>query len=336
MITGMVVRDATEFAALEPEWWDLWKGSPQATPFQSPAWLLPWWRHFSPGELFVLVARQGGRLVGLAPSYIENGALGRRILPVGISLSDHLDILLDPDCADQAATALAGLAAEHAGEWDVWELEELEDGAAAFRLPALAGWRDERSIQTACPMLLVADSKGTSWLPQRKRGQISLARNRLARRGVAAIEMASAETLPEFLKDLFRLHEARWTDRGKPGLLAFKGVKYFHRDAASRLLGAGLLRLARLRLDHKTIATCHALRHRDRLSIYLTGFDPAWTFESPGVLVMAHLIEEAVRDGARVIDFLRGQEPYKYTWGAVDRWNQRRSLRQAREAVFAA
>ena len=25
--------------------------------------------------------------------------------------------------------------------------------------------------------------------------------------------------------------------------------------------------------------------------------------------------------------FLRGQEPYKYEWGAIDRWNRRREFR---------
>jgi hypothetical protein len=42
----------------------------------------------------------------------------------------------------------------------------------------------------------------------------------------------------------------------------------------------------------------------------------------------AHAIEQALREGAREFHFLRGQEAYKYGWGAVDRWNQRRSFRR--------
>jgi CelD/BcsL family acetyltransferase involved in cellulose biosynthesis len=45
------------------------------------------------------------------------------------------------------------------------------------------------------------------------------------------------------------------------------------------------------------------------------------------MILIGHAIEEAAREGARDFDFLRGQEAYKYEWGAQDRWNCRRSIR---------
>jgi Acetyltransferase (GNAT) domain len=53
--------------------------------------------------------------------------------------------------------------------------------------------------------------------------------------------------------------------------------------------------------------------------IYLTGFDPALAQLSPGRLLVARALERAGDDGAFELDFLRGREPYKYEWGAVDR-----------------
>ena len=50
--------------------------SPTATPFQSPAWLIPWQRVFAPGELRCAVAFVHGRLVALVPFYLERGRLG--------------------------------------------------------------------------------------------------------------------------------------------------------------------------------------------------------------------------------------------------------------------
>src|SRR5439155_23752397 len=72
-----VVRDAAAIEQLAPEWWVLWRRIPSGSPCQSPAWLIPWWRAFAPGILFVITVREGGRLVGLAPCYIEHGAPGR-------------------------------------------------------------------------------------------------------------------------------------------------------------------------------------------------------------------------------------------------------------------
>src|SRR5215207_3689869 len=137
------VGDAASFAAVEPEWWALWRRAPYATPFQSPAWLIPWWRHFHPGELFVVAVRRGGRLVGLAPFYIEDGVLGRRLLPVGISLSDYLDVLLDPEHQEESGQALVDHFVRERERWDEWSLEELAPHAAALALPVPPGCQEK-------------------------------------------------------------------------------------------------------------------------------------------------------------------------------------------------
>ena len=44
---------------------------------------------------------------------------------------------------------------------------------------------------------------------------------------------------------------------------------------------------------------------------------------SPGTLLIAYALEDAVSRGDSEFDFLRGNEPYKYRWGARDRFNRR-------------
>ena len=328
-VSAEIIDDFEVLEALEPEWWNLWARCPGALPFQTPAWLIPWWRHFSPGSLFVLAARRGDMLVGLAPSYIEDGPLGRRILPLGISLSDHLDILADPECAEAAMAALVAAAHSRSDAWDAWELEELPPDAAALRLPLPDGYLDSVAVQTACPILPLLDERGARFpLPRAKRRQLNLARNRAGRRGGATIEEAAAGTLFPALEELFRLHQKRWEARGGGGVLAPESVWRFQCDAAPRLQGAGLLRLYLLRIGHQVVAVYYGLANRACAYFYLTGFDPDYDFESPGTLVLAHAIEQAAAEGCREFDFLRGREAYKYEWGAVDRWNLKRSIRK--------
>ncbi|TIU68745.1 MAG: glycosyl transferase, partial [Mesorhizobium sp.] len=88
-----IIRDARAFEDLEPHWWRLWRRTISATPFQSPAWLIPWWRTFAPGDLAAIAVWSGDALAGLAPLYVERHDRGQRLLPIGISLSDYLDIL---------------------------------------------------------------------------------------------------------------------------------------------------------------------------------------------------------------------------------------------------
>ncbi len=328
-ISTEVIDNLGALESLEPQWWDLWRSCPSALPFQTPAWLIPWWRHFAPGSLFVLAVRDSGSLVGLAPGYIEDGPLGRRILPLGISLSDHLDVLVDPDCAEPAMAGLISAALSRSAEWDVWELEELPPGAAALHLPVPRGCKDQVVVQTACPMLVFQDQehRGPPLLPKTKRRHLNLARNRAARRGAVSIARAEAGSVLQALEHLFRLHRKRWESRGGAGVLAPEPVQAFQGDAVPRLQEAGLLRLYLLTIADQVVAAHYEMRHGSRVYVYLTGFDPDYEHESPSVILLAHAIEEAAAEGCREIDFLRGREAYKYEWGAVDRWNMKRSIR---------
>jgi CelD/BcsL family acetyltransferase involved in cellulose biosynthesis len=325
--TGEIIRTAAALEAIEPAWWALWRRARTATPFQSPAWLIPWWRHFAPGALTTAAAWRDGRLIGLAPFYREDGALGRRLLPLGISVSDYLDVLLDDGEPEAAGALVAALDREPA--WDSLECEELAPDAAAIGLPAPVGCVETIAAQSACPVLLFPGPRLAEFLPGQTRRKLNLARNRAARRGGCRIERAAGESLLDAFDELLRLHALRWQARGDPGVLADARVAAFHRDALPRLDRAGLLRLYLLRFDGAAAAGFYGFQHRGRGFSYLTGFDPAFAFESPGALLLAHAVEAAITDGAGEFHFLRGREAYKYEWGAADRWNRRRSFRRA-------
>src|SRR3954469_2996843 len=88
-------HEADELEELRPDWAALWEASPQATPFQSPAWLLPWWRRLGQGELRFLSAWHDRELCGVAPFYIYPQPVThtKQLLLLGSGNSDYLDVL---------------------------------------------------------------------------------------------------------------------------------------------------------------------------------------------------------------------------------------------------
>ncbi len=102
-------------------------------------------------------------------------------------------------------------------------------------------------------------------------------------------------------------------------------VKAFRVLAAPALLAEGVLRLALLRIGGEIAAGCYALLAPDRLLLYVSGFDARFAHESPGTILLGHLIEEALDEG-RAIHFLRGDEAYKSAWGGEARMNATRRL----------
>jgi CelD/BcsL family acetyltransferase involved in cellulose biosynthesis len=316
-----IVDDPEALCRLAVEWWALWDRVGEATPFQTPAWLLPWWRAFAPGRLLTLAIRRDGELIALAPFYVDEHA---RALPVGVALSDYFDVLIDPAhfccAAEQLRRAWRG---GFAGAPKQWEMIELFPDAKVFALQigavAPAG---------VCPVLEIPlGAQGAcACVPASKRRKLAMARHRAERAGGVTIERASGADLSSSLDALVRLQDLRWRQCGG-GVLGDERVRRFHALALPELDRAGLLDLLLCRMRGEIIAVYYGLRDARRSYAYLGGYDPDAAFISPCVLLIGRAIDDAARRGAREFHFLRGGEAYKYEWGARDRINGRIVIR---------
>jgi CelD/BcsL family acetyltransferase involved in cellulose biosynthesis len=259
----------------------------------------------------------------LAPCYREPGEGGDRLLPLGVSLSDYLDVLMEPDGHDGIAAAM--IEAAPSLPWLTWELEELSAEASALRLLCPGSALASRSMdQSACPVIELrggADLAGS--VPARRRRQLRRALAGAGRRGRTAI-IAADHDPARFLDELFRLHAACWEQRGEPGVLDRTPVRKFHREALPALAAHRLARCYLIEIGDTVAGAYYGFADRGRAYAYLGGFDPAFGEQSPGSILIGHAIAEAIREGAGEFHFLRGREPYKYAWGAVDRWNRKR------------
>ena len=61
---------------------------------------------------------------------------------------------------------------------------------------------------------------------------------------------------------------------------------------------------------------------RDTFAAYQSGWDRRYARHGLGNVLILHALEFAAANGARSFDFLRGTEPYKYRFGARDRWDR--------------
>jgi CelD/BcsL family acetyltransferase involved in cellulose biosynthesis len=326
----------TEFTALErlsSEWNDLWSCCPSATSFQRPEWVLSWTRAFQPTDIFVVEVRRGQTLVGLAPLFLYHSGQERILAPLAASVSDYLDWLIEPSARSEVLVQILERLRSSDLLWHRLDLTDLPGTSALLQID-VDDWDGQRSEETACPVLTLPSAAGSveDILSAKPRHNLRTARRRTQKLGDARIEIANEATLDEFLSALMNLHRSRWTECGASGMLAEDRVQEFHRRAAPALLRRNVLRLYGLRLNGRLIATLYALVERDTVYCYLQGFDPAYSSLSPGAQIVAAVIDDALHDGKREVDFLRGREPYKYVWGARDRQTYRLCLRHGTSA----
>jgi CelD/BcsL family acetyltransferase involved in cellulose biosynthesis len=250
--------------------------------------------------------------------------------------ADYATILADP--ADLPAVAIAlvdrlggpvALDDDHPTPWDVVDLRRLRCGdpasaalTATFTAAApICGWSVLREREDVCPVITlpdVADLEGfLDTLDKKARHEI----RRKIRRAEAAGAVALTEStdpladLPTFIE----FHQAKWGERGLfPPNPGGDASRVFIRRLFELFGPSGPVRLSFLTCGGKRIAAGIHFDDGHTISYYNAGLDPDARDLSPGVLLVARYVQAAIAAGRRRLDFLRGDESYKYEWGAVD------------------
>ena len=333
MIDTVVMRGISELRTIEQAWWLLWERCSRRTPFQSPGWLLPWYRAFRPGEPVAFAFWQAGRLVGIAPFYAKHETYGFHLQPFGTPVSDFLDILAEPGWEDRVVEAFAVALAAETG-WSTVTFDELAPDATALRLKTLHACTAFEQIASTCPVLTLERKVPVeSNLPPHMRRNLRKAHHRAARRGEVRFILADEGTAQCTFDRLVDLHAARWRARDQAGVLAGERIRQFHADVINVLYPKGVARVYELRIAGQTAAAYYGFQDSGRAYAYLSAFDLRFARESPGSLLLGHVIADSIGADVREFHFLRGSETYKYAWGADDRHNHRRQF--VRVAAFA-
>ena len=307
-----VLTDETALRAIAAQWRTL-----EARPFQSADWLLAWWRQFGTGRPVVAVAGED-RLAGLFACTVLEEAGGAKLLPMGAGISDTCDLSLAADAPEGVSSQLVAAVVGAAAGVASCDLIDVAPGALLRRAEAPAGWRAEWRETSTCPVLRLDGREARALVPARMHRKLRMNRHRVERLGGCTVERGDASAVEE----VARLHGARWAARGMPGgVFADERVLACVREASPALLRRGSMRVTLLRFEGAVVAGCLALVEEGRLMLWLSGFDEAQAFWSPGSVLLGAIVEEAVAEGMDEIDFLRGGEGYKYEWGAVDRFN---------------
>ncbi|MEO8461634.1 MAG: GNAT family N-acetyltransferase [Chloroflexota bacterium] len=256
--------------------------------------------------------------------------------------ADYATILAAPADLPAIADAFVGDLAERSRtslDWDAVDLRRLRCGdpavdalsAAIRRKEISAGWTFNLEREDVCPVAALPVG-GTvddffATLGKKERHEI----RRKVRRAEAAGDVVlteSADPLAD-LDAFIDLHQARWGDDGlfPPAAGGAQSRVLFRR--LFELFGPnGALRLSFLMVNGRRIAAGVHFETADRLYYYNAGVDPAARDLSPGVVMVERYVRRAIERGQRSIDFLRGNEPYKYEWGAVDEPVQRLLVRR--------
>jgi len=304
-------------------WEALHRRGPRTSPFLSPRFLLPWFRAFGRGcdVRVVRWAPGGGTDDGLL-FLCRCGDGGWTFLGSG-QVADYLDALVAPGDAEAFWRELLerGLPALGGGPL---RLPGLVEGAPPLSLlPPIcreAGLSCSVDEIDRAPFVALPDSfEGyLERLGTKERHEL---RRKMRRAGelLPGLAFRTTRTGEELARDLPSFVELHRKSHPAKESFMDEAMATFFREVAEGFLASGTLRLSFLSTQGVDVASVFQFRTDGSLLLYNSGYDPAHRAANPGIVLIARCIGQAVDEGCREYDFLRGTERYKYDLGGVDR-----------------
>ena len=323
-----VLTSDSAFHTLRPEWLRLLEEVSFQSVFFTPQWQEAWWRHFGAGrQLSIITIRSDdGSLEGLAPLMrSRDGSEGTRLEFIGdLELCDYFEVLMAPRRQQEVARAIADYLVSEANDDVEICLNNLSADSPAAPLLQDSLTREGLLLETetieTCPTIVLPPEWNAYLAALRGKDRHELRRK--IRRAENAAELAytvtdTPEQLDRDLETFIALHRMSQQD-DKQGFMTPAKVAFFG-DMAHRLWSEGWLELAFLYADERPIAGLCCMTYGTTYAAYNSGYHPDYSYLSAGIVLFADRIRSAIRRGYRAFDFLRGNESYKYRFGASDR-----------------
>jgi CelD/BcsL family acetyltransferase involved in cellulose biosynthesis len=320
VMDAAVSRDPLASHELVGQWRELWERDPGASVFQRPEYLRAWLPEFGGDRRPLAVeVRDGEALRGLANLSVDADGVLRFLGDKEVT--DYFGPIAAPEDRDAVADAVIAHAARTEG-WTRAELLGLDSTTgwveALERAAKSAGLSVEQRQHDVCPRVAIPGSYDDylASIDSKLRHEIKRKARKLEREaGPFTIRMGSAATLHDDMETFFELHR---TSSGPKGHFLHWGMAGFFILLARAFEERGWLRLTMLDCGGRTLAAVLSFAARGTWSVYNSGYDHTMRDLAPGMVLMGETIRLACEEGAHTFDLLRGDEPYKYRFGAVD------------------
>ncbi len=357
MIQVEKISTRRKFAALENEWNALLGDSGSDTIALTHQWLTTWWDVFGEGrQLWVLLARENGKLIGIAP------LLKRRVRVFGVSMrrleflasgeaeadeicSDYLDFIIQSGRESEVAAAFFDVLERDKG-WDEFLLTDIageSPNLAPLRaISAARGLKFEVTREQTCIFMPLPGTREEllKTVSSKKRKRLNRDRRTVIEHGMRVESVDSRVGFESAFENLTALHQERWTSRGFPG--SFSSAKFlrFHRELAEKIIDRGWLKIMVLHQADGPVCAVHDFVYAGKIFHYQSGLGSIATpVLGAGMLIWDYALEAGIARGLSECDFLKGEVGgYKTSWGGQTRpiLQVRIARRGARETVFQA
>ena len=309
-----------DWETLAGSWFSLFQEAhPAAGPFVAPAFAAAWWNVFGGDAALELHSvRDSDTLIGVLP-FQQRGADAEWEFIGNADVCDYMDILVAPGRDDDVLSALLSLWAQR-GVARVNMCGLTEGSKTLTLLPAAAkarGWAVHEEKEAVCPVVSLADSWDAYLEGLRGKHRHEIRRKlRTLLDGGAQLRVEVAEEPEDISARLPNLLHFMMKSREDKAVFLTEQMAAYFRVLVDGLAAVRLIRIYDLFLDDRPVAAVLCLLQDEAVLVYNSGYDPAYRDLSVGIASKVLVMRDAIEQGASTVNFLRGDEEYKFQLGA--------------------
>lgn len=313
-----------------------WNRLPVQSPTQLPDWLLTWWRVFgqengsSENELCILTVFQQDTLVAVVPWYLnhswQNGNclrfLGDRC--VG---SVPASVIVGSVSQESLVRVLSHwLRCESGRRWQTINLQGVQKDEAVVRQIINNLHIDGCDIHTRNSVGNWAVDLPNSWeaflssLSPDHQEQFQRWQRTYFDTKRATVNATPTISFEYGWNQIARLNEPIYhepqSEKTEHSVFGDRRYHEFHLEVLARLVPNAQAEISELVVDGQVVAANYVLRHADTIYCYQSGSVSRESRDDYGDLLILSLFRDAIRDGYRRIEFIRGDKS-RCDWGAL-------------------
>jgi CelD/BcsL family acetyltransferase involved in cellulose biosynthesis len=327
------IEDWNSLSELRPDWEMLLDRVPDASIFQTFQWNSSWWRAFGKGDrLLVISCRKGHELVGIAPLMITRGRFST-LLPrtelrfIGCKhySSDYLDFIIDPDVPN-ALNAILDEILGYLGEVSRIRFSNFPTHFVNYsRVNEYLRSQKVRftvELDHKAPYRLLGNKEED----HRTVNKSALRRkyNFFRKTGNVHFQKFTCKTeILAYMDRFFDQHVARREVTRIPSEFRNPDQRAFYRELVMAMQPSEWLRFDAVLFNDQPIAFHFGFEFRNRFIWYKPTFDIQYSRNSPGMVLIKYLLEDAIDRDLDEFDFTVGSEPFKYRFANRERINNR-------------
>lgn len=329
-ITVALSHDKEALDTLRDEWVDLQTRSSATGISIAWQWIHLWYKYFNHhGELWLMTAREGNRLIGIAPlikveEQYSRGVVWQQIEFIGtVDGHEYLDFIIETGYEEQVITLFIDTLYEHKPRWDVillsgmWQTKTInilqQSGRQWVEHPEKNMQVPYRTLPNTVDEWMQSYSGSSRQKLRRERKKLD---EQFPDRW-SIKQVNRPDELDETFDHLVRINQERWEAVGQSGSFNNDKMRDYVREWMHILLDNGWLRLYHLDIDDKPYAVDFSCHYLGRAYAVISGILRIDSNIALGIVLMQHNIEQAIIEGCREFSFGEGKEPYKYRFGGV-------------------